>query len=196
MTSSPRTRLTPAVRRVQILDAAERVVADGGWEGVTVEAVAAAAGVSRGLVHKYFGDRRDVEAALYVRELERLHAALATVDPDLPRPRRVRAMVEVYLCFARDHAAVSRCLLTLRDHDHPRVRDARAQTVNQMADTWGGGSAAVVAARATVGLLESATIGWLDDGAGDMAVTVDVATAMIVHGLEGVAAIGGASLPA
>ena len=71
--SSPhrRTRLDPAERRSQILDAADELFAERGYEEVTIEDLATAAGVTRGLVHHYFGGRKEV----YVALLERVGAA-------------------------------------------------------------------------------------------------------------------------
>ncbi len=63
-------RLTPAERRDQILDAANTLFAERGYEDVLVEDISRAAGVTRGLVHHYFGGRKDVYLAL----LERLGA--------------------------------------------------------------------------------------------------------------------------
>src|SRR3954447_1801224 len=61
-------RLSPEQRREQILDAANALFAERAYDDVSVEDVASAAGVTRGLVHHYFGGRRD----LYIGLLERL----------------------------------------------------------------------------------------------------------------------------
>ncbi|MDZ4054203.1 MAG: helix-turn-helix domain-containing protein, partial [Phenylobacterium sp.] len=59
-----RTRLTPQARRDQILDrAAELVLADG-LAAISMDGVARAAGVSKGLVYNYFPDRQALFAAL------------------------------------------------------------------------------------------------------------------------------------
>ena len=60
-------RLDPAERRDQILDAANALFAERGYDEVTIEDVAKAAGVARGLVHHYFGGRREVYLALVER---------------------------------------------------------------------------------------------------------------------------------
>ncbi|MDP1640574.1 MAG: TetR/AcrR family transcriptional regulator [Phenylobacterium sp.] len=63
-----RTRLTPQARRDQILDrAAELVLADG-LAAISMDGVARAAGVSKGLVYNYFPDRQALFAALLQRE--------------------------------------------------------------------------------------------------------------------------------
>ncbi len=64
-------RLDPAQRREQILDAADALFAERAYDEVSIEDVARAAGVTRGLVHHYFGGRKDVYLAL----VERIGAA-------------------------------------------------------------------------------------------------------------------------
>jgi AcrR family transcriptional regulator len=61
-------RLEPEQRRDQILDAANTLFAERGYDEVSIEDIASAAGVTRGLVHHYFGGRKQV----YVALLERL----------------------------------------------------------------------------------------------------------------------------
>ena len=60
----PRARLDAAQRRAQILDAANELFAEHGYDGVAVDDIARAAGVTRGLVHHYFGGRKDVYLGL------------------------------------------------------------------------------------------------------------------------------------
>ena len=69
--SSPKfSRLDPAERRDQILDAASALFAERAYDAVSIEDIASAAGVTRGLVHHYFGGRNDV----YIGLLDRLGA--------------------------------------------------------------------------------------------------------------------------
>ena len=68
MTTTPkRRRLPPEQRRAQILDEANDLFAERGYEEVSVEDIARAAGVQRGLVHHYFGGRTQVYLALLQR---------------------------------------------------------------------------------------------------------------------------------
>jgi AcrR family transcriptional regulator len=68
MTTTPRySRLDPAQRREQILDAANALFAQRAYDEVSVEDIASAVGVTRGLVHHYFGGRDDVYIALLKR---------------------------------------------------------------------------------------------------------------------------------
>ena len=86
-TTTKYSRLDPAQRRDQILDAANALFAERGYEEVSVEDIASSAGVTRGLVHHYFGGRRDVYLAL----LERLDAVRAeSLRPPVGRSARAR----------------------------------------------------------------------------------------------------------
>ena len=69
MSTPPRyQRLSAAERRDQILDAANALFSERGYDEVSVDDISRAAGVTRGLVHHYFGGRKDV----YIALLERL----------------------------------------------------------------------------------------------------------------------------
>lgn len=54
------TRLGPEARRDQILTAARRLFEQGGYDAVSMSDVAEAAEVTRGLVHHYFGSKREL----------------------------------------------------------------------------------------------------------------------------------------
>jgi len=72
-----------AVRRAQILAAFEQVLADHGYAGATIAAVAARAGVAPGLVHHHFDSKQELLAALVTRLVERFRSRAATPgDPD------------------------------------------------------------------------------------------------------------------
>jgi AcrR family transcriptional regulator len=72
------TRLAPVERRAQVLDAARRVFVRDGFAEASTAAVAREAGVTRGLVHHYFGSRRELFLAVLAELAERLPAAIRT----------------------------------------------------------------------------------------------------------------------
>ena len=68
MSTTPKfSRLNPGQRREQILDAANELFAERAYDEVSIEDIAGAAGVTRGLVHHYFGGRKEVYIALVER---------------------------------------------------------------------------------------------------------------------------------
>jgi AcrR family transcriptional regulator len=88
MSTTPKySRLDPGQRREQILDAANALFAERGYDEVSVEDIASTAGVTRGLVHHYFGGRKEV----YIALLERLGAQREEqVPPPVGRSARAR----------------------------------------------------------------------------------------------------------
>lgn len=96
MATRPRTRLPPATRRDQILDAAGRLFAEHGYAGVSASEVAREAGITPGLLHHYFGGKRGLFEAL----VERLgpEAVEATrVDTDRTVRARTRSFAASWL---------------------------------------------------------------------------------------------------
>lgn len=61
-------------RRLEILEAAERIYAEKGWDLLTMDQVARVARLSRTLVYVYFRDKDDLMLAIAGRGLEKLAA--------------------------------------------------------------------------------------------------------------------------
>ena len=68
MTQSVRRRLSPEDRRNQILDCARQVILEHGLSTLTMERLAAQAGVSLPLIYKYFDTRLQLLQTLLIRE--------------------------------------------------------------------------------------------------------------------------------
>jgi AcrR family transcriptional regulator len=70
---------------VSLMDAAERLLYEVGYAGVTTRAVAEAAGVNHGLVHYYFGSMEELLTQTLERFVEELALALEALytDPNL-----------------------------------------------------------------------------------------------------------------
>jgi AcrR family transcriptional regulator len=134
-------RLTPERRRDQLLDVGAEMFTEHPYEDVLMEDVAARAGVSRGLVYRYFPGKRDFFAAIFKRDSVRLLAA-SEIDAGLPMADQVLAGLEAHLDYfvAHEHniltanrgalsgdptvqAIISDELATLRD----RMLDALGQ---------------------------------------------------------------------
>lgn len=75
--SSPRLRLDPEVRREQIVAAAQRLFAAHPYDQVSTAALAREAGVARGLINHYFGDKRELF-------LEAMRQSVVMPEPELP----------------------------------------------------------------------------------------------------------------
>jgi len=64
------------VRELQMLEAAERAFAERGFHGASVEAIAAASGITKPMIYAYFGSKEGLYRACMQRARARLIAAL------------------------------------------------------------------------------------------------------------------------
>ncbi|MEW1648524.1 MULTISPECIES: TetR/AcrR family transcriptional regulator [unclassified Streptomyces] len=87
-----------------ILDAALRLFAEQGEQGLTVNAVTKASGVSLGSLYHHFGSLDGLFDALTERWLSRLLGELITAMRATRTARTgIRAIVRTHLAFAREH---------------------------------------------------------------------------------------------
>ncbi len=78
-------RMPPEERREQLLDATLKLIAERGYEHVSMEGIARAAGVTKPVVYDLFGSLADLLEALLEREQERALLQLAELTPQ-PSP--------------------------------------------------------------------------------------------------------------
>jgi AcrR family transcriptional regulator len=90
-------------RRTEIVDAADMLYAEAGWDTVTMEQVARRARLSRALVYVYFRDKSDLHLALVERALDTLRGRF-----DAARAGKARGIDEIeaigraYVAFSRE----------------------------------------------------------------------------------------------
>jgi AcrR family transcriptional regulator len=90
-------------RRNEIVDAAEALYAEVGWDAVTMDQVARRARLSRALVYVYFHDKADLHFALVERSLEELRRRFEAAREGKARGiDQVEAIGRAYLKFARE----------------------------------------------------------------------------------------------
>ena len=114
-TRGKRTRLSPDVRRSQIIDAAAQVTLEQGHLPLPVERLAEYANVSKALVYAYFPTQYDLANAV----LERRFAALAVAGIDaasLASPLKAAALETARIYFEDVAAHGPLIHVILRDH--------------------------------------------------------------------------------
>ena len=90
-------------RRVEIVEAAEDLYRENGWDAVTMDSVARRARLSRALVYVYFKDKQDLHFAIAARALEMLRqrfveaTARARTGMD-----KVEACGRAYMAYAQE----------------------------------------------------------------------------------------------
>jgi AcrR family transcriptional regulator len=90
-------------RRKQIVDAAEEVYADTGWDELTIDQVARRARLSRALVYVYFKDKFDLHCAICERALLLLGDRFEQAAARHARGRdQVEALGRSYVAFSQE----------------------------------------------------------------------------------------------
>src|SRR5881275_3208452 len=87
-------RMPPEQRREQLVDAALEVILAQGYAGVSVEAVARAAGVTRPVVYDHFPNLAELLQTLIAREEQRSLAQLQEVMPETERGRDLSEVLD------------------------------------------------------------------------------------------------------
>ncbi|WP_329197448.1 TetR/AcrR family transcriptional regulator [Streptomyces sp. NBC_01435] len=103
----PQLRADAARNRTLLLDAASRLLSGCGAAELTMESVAAAAGVGKGTVFRRFGDRAGLLLALLDHREKQLQAAFLSgpppLGPDASAAERLHAFGPAVLRHERDH---------------------------------------------------------------------------------------------
>lgn len=93
----------------RILDAALALVAASGAKNLTMDDVAARAGVGRMTVYRRFGSRQQLMDALAVRECRRCLAQIgAAIDPHAPIEQRAADLFTATVTVIREHPMLAR----------------------------------------------------------------------------------------
>ncbi|MHB8692135.1 MAG: TetR/AcrR family transcriptional regulator [Solirubrobacteraceae bacterium] len=98
-----RERADAAANRVRIIEAAERVLAQRGAEGTSINAVACEAGVGKGTIFRRFGDRSGLFGALMDERLRFFQDAFLTGPPPLGPGAPAQERLAAFLDGLLDH---------------------------------------------------------------------------------------------
>jgi AcrR family transcriptional regulator len=95
---APARRLSKGQRRAQLVEIGVRLVAASTFEDVSIDAVAAQAGIARSLLFHYFPTKRDFQVAVAEAAADEL---LAATEPDesLPLEERLNDSLERFVAY-------------------------------------------------------------------------------------------------
>ena len=169
----PRVRLDVEERRRQLIELGLQHFGERAYDDVSVDAIAEAAGISKGLLYHYFPTKRAYYAATVREGAARLVASTNTGDGGDPLVS-LDAGLQAYLTYAKAHAKAYATLMRSGvgvDPEIARIVDeTRATFVDRLiagfAGSQSGGllDAPVVrlALRGWVGFAEAASLGWVE----------------------------------
>ena len=163
-----RHRLALDERRAQLLELGARLFAERSYDDVSIDDIAEAAGISKGLLYHYFGSKRAFYVATVQQAAEQLKERTLP-DTTLPQPARARAGLDAYLSFVEEHAAPYSSLMRSGIGNDPEVAaivdETRDAIVRRMMLELGLSEPRPVvrfALRSWIGLVEAASLDWLD----------------------------------
>ena len=113
-----------ADRRAELLAIGRQLFAKHAYDELSIDDVAAAAGVAKGLLYYYFRSKRGFYLATIRAEADEL-LELAQPDPALPPAERLRRTLDCYLAFVDEASERFRALYLAGLGSDPEIRAIR-----------------------------------------------------------------------
>lgn len=163
-----RRRLSKDARRAELLRAGEEVFSARPFDDVSIDDIAAAAGISKNLLYHYFAGKRELFLAVISEAADRM---LAMTEPDeqLEPMDRLRASLDAHLTYAVEHAQGYAALLRGAGGDaevqavvaaaHDRVAD---RVIGSLPLPEPASPELQLTVRGWVGLVDSLTLHWIE----------------------------------
>ena len=130
-------RLSGRDRREHFLDVASALIASDGVDAVTMESVAAAAGVSKGLGYAYFSNRGDLLLAVLEREMAAFDRRIGEAVAMAPTfEDRVRAATSAWFDALIDRGGMLKRLLEA-SQVQASLHASRNATYRRLEELWG-----------------------------------------------------------
>ncbi len=197
MRSRPRARLTVDERRTQLLDLGRRLFNSRPYDAISIDEIASAAGISKGLLYHYFPSKRHFYVAVVRAGAEHV-TRLTAVRPDLAPAAQLRAAVDSFLTYVEKNAQAYGHLLRSGVGTDPEasaiVEETRRSMVDQVLQSIGledGRPVVRLVMRGWVGFSESVTLEWADR----RDVPRRDVLRLLVHAFESTLAVAAASDP-
>lgn len=170
MATGTGTRMSREQRRAQLIALGMQAVMDSSFDGVSVEQVADAAGISRGLLFHYFPTRRDFLVAIAEAGSQELLDVTAP-DPGLDALAQLRVGMAAYVDYIVDRRDAYISLVRGAAGGDPDmldvVRRTRTTVIDRVLQGMGmdpgqARPALRIALHGWLGFVEEAAIAWLE----------------------------------
>jgi AcrR family transcriptional regulator len=157
-TQPKRPYLPARQRRDHLLATAGRLVRQGGWSALSMQGLAAAAGVSRQLVYEYFATADDLYLETLTHLFERTYAStVAIVSTGGSLGDVVRAGFALFLDLPAEERHALRTLAAAQEPGRRSLARARTRLRNRIAGAW----APYVRQQTGVSEAEATALAWM-----------------------------------
>ncbi len=167
----PRVRRRLADRREQLLDLGRALFNERSYDEISIDDIAAAAGISKGLLYHYFPSKR----VFYVEGVRAAAAHMLDivepVDRDLPPIDRLRVGLDRYLDYveanARAYATLFRSGMGVDAAVSTIIEETRERILARIVEGLGDPLRVIppvvaLVLRGWIGMVESASLDWLE----------------------------------
>jgi AcrR family transcriptional regulator len=169
MATARRARLSTDARREQLVALGVEMFSERPFDEVSIDDIAAAAGISKGLLYHYFPSKRDFYVAVVRHSADEMQEVTET-DPSLPPLERLAAGLDRYLEYVDTHARGYATVLRAGIGSDPEVASVvegvRAAMAGRILEDLPIGRplppALRIAVRGWVGFAEAASLEWLE----------------------------------
>jgi AcrR family transcriptional regulator len=169
MATARRARLTTDARREQLVALGSEMFSERPFDEVSIDDIAAAAGISKGLLYHYFPSKRDFYVAVVRQAADEMQVVTET-DPDLEPLERLSAGLDRYLEYVETHARGYATVLRAGIGSDPEVaaivEEVRSTMARRILDDLpikGEAPAGIrIAVRGWVGFAEAASLEWVE----------------------------------
>src|SRR5438128_4042305 len=96
-------RVPRAVREQEMLDVAERVFAELGYDGASMDEIARGAGISKPMVYSYFGSKEGLYLALVRRATDKFYASVEQASSTGTAEQRLWGGIQAYFRFVEEY---------------------------------------------------------------------------------------------
>jgi AcrR family transcriptional regulator len=176
MSATTRSRLSPDERRAQLVALGKEMLSTRPIDEVSIDDIAAGAGISRGLLFHYFATKRDFHVAVATAAAEEMLSCLAAADTEsLQGLDRLRASLAALIEYVDTHRAAYLSLVRGAMSGDPAMQAlfewTRARVTARVLEGFGyqpdGPAVVPLAVRGWVGFVEDTVTTWLQgDGLG------------------------------
>jgi AcrR family transcriptional regulator len=169
MAAARRARLSTDARRQQLVALGVEMFSERSFDDVSIDDIAAAAGISKGLLYHYFPSKRDFYVAVVRHSADEMEAITET-DPRLAPLERLSVGLDHYLDYVETHARGYATVLRAGIGSDPEVaaivERVRAAMARRILDDLAGEDTVPpgvrIAVRGWVGFTEAAVLDWLE----------------------------------
>lgn len=159
--TTPRVRMSPDGRREQLLELGVRLFATRSLDDLSIETLAEEAGISRGLLYHYFGNKQEFHTAVVQRAADDLFAVTAPTGDGTPL-ERLAGSLERYVDYVAENYQGYVSLLRGAAGGHEGLREIYESSRSALTDRLFEGPAA--AESVELGLIDTPAVRLLVHG--------------------------------